>query len=116
MNELLEQLRDLSSRKERFTFDVKSRCLVRNGVVSAYRATKGDHYAELRDVLAHALSHEGIVGAWRDPATQRVQYDSCRIFTDMSNAKRFAELQGQRSVFDLERNEEISVRAEEPQQ
>ena len=58
-------------------------------------------------MLAHADAHDGVVGAWKDPRTGDVQFDSCRIFTDRGNAKRFAMEQGQRSIFDLARNAEI---------
>ena len=109
MDQLLEQLKALTARKERFTFDLRGRCQVYEGVVSAYRITEFDRSNELTEVAAHALAHDGILGAWRDPGTKEPRYESCRLFTDVGNAKRFAREQGQRSIYNLNRHEEIPV-------
>jgi fructokinase len=104
----LELLAELARRKERFTYDLRGNCQVYEGIVSAYRATQDmEHFTGLAEVVAHAHSHDGIVGAWRDPSSQAIQFDSCRLFTDLANAKRFAQTQRQRSVYDLYRNEEV---------
>lgn len=104
----MDRLNELLRTKERFTFDLRGDCQVYEGIVSAYRATQdADHFTDLLKVVAHANSHDGIIGAWKDPGSGAVQYDSCRLFTDLANAKRFALAQKQRSVFNLYRNEEV---------
>src|SRR5690348_737225 len=86
MDKLIDRLRNLSQRRERFTFDLRGNCLVYSGVVAAYRAREeNDHFTDLPKVILHALQHDGILSAWRDPKGQ-VVYDSCRIFTDVDHA------------------------------
>src|SRR5215207_3056329 len=87
----LERLLELVAMKKRFTYDLRSQCQVYSGVVCAYRATKdSDHFLELPAVLDHALANDGIVGVWTDQKDGRTYYDSCRLFTDVPNAIRFA--------------------------
>jgi fructokinase len=108
MRNTLERLTELLRRKERFTYDLRGECQVYEGIVSAYRATAAsEHFTELLKVVAHAAALDGVIGAWKDPAARTVQFDSCRLFTDLANAKRFAKAQGQRSIYDLYRNEEV---------
>ena len=108
MDKDISLLSDLLKRKDRFTYDLRSQCQVYEGIVCAYRATPElEHFSELTFVIAHAKAYDGIVGAWRDPLTREVRYDSCRIFTDLGNAMRFARAQRQRSVYDLYRNSEV---------
>lgn len=106
------RLKDLVSRKDRFTFDLRSECLVYTGIVSAYHATEdSEHFTDLPKVMAHALENDGVVGMWKDPETGRINYDSCRIFTDLENALRFARQERQKSVYNLNREEEVRVDA-----
>ena len=107
MHKLIDRLRDLSQRKERFTFDVRGNCLVYSGVVAPYRATlDSDHFTELPKVVDHALDHDGIIGGWKD-SNGTVYYDSCRVFTDVEHALHFARTERQRSVYNLNREEEV---------
>ncbi len=100
----------LLERKERFTYDLRGRCQVYEGVVAAYRAPDGaDHFTDVSAVIEHALAHEGIVGGWRDPAQGRCYYYSCRLFTDTEHALRFARAQGQRAVYNLNRDKEQAL-------
>jgi hypothetical protein len=64
---------------------------------------------DLAKAMTHALERDGILGAWRDPATGQVKYDSCRVFTDQDQALRFASEQEQRSIFNLNRMVEVPV-------
>ncbi len=107
--ELVDRLRSIAQRKDRFSYDIRSRAFVDMGIVAAYRATQGDRSHELPDVVDHALEHEGIVGAWKDPATGKIYFDSCRLFTDPKNAIEFARAQSQRSIYNLNRDQEIPV-------
>jgi hypothetical protein len=103
---------ELVQRHERLTYDLRGECRVLSGSIAAYRsAADGDPLTDLTKAIAQALERDGILGAWRDPATGRVQYDSCRVFTDQDQALRFASDQEQRSVFNLNRMIEVSVSA-----
>ena len=89
---------------------VRLECLIYSGVVAAYRATQdSDHFLDLPKVLAHALEHDGIIGAWRDPQDGTTYHDSCRLFTDVGSALRFAKTQTQRSFYNLDRGQEVVV-------
>lgn len=114
MDRIIERIAKLSTRKHRFTYDLRSDCVVYNGgVVSAYRATQdSDHFLDVPQVVAHAMAHDGIVGGWTDPGDGKVYFDSCRLFTDVGQALRFAERQQQRSVFNLNRQQELMVKAQ----
>lgn len=114
MESMMERLNGLARRKSRFTYDLRGACQVYTGIVSAYKATQdSDQAMDLPAVIAHALDHDGIVGAWRDPSDGRIQYDSCRVFTDQESALRFARTQGQRSVYNLNRDEEVPTDPDE---
>jgi fructokinase len=111
MEHFIIRLTELLQRKERFTYDLRGDCQVYNGVVAAYRATQdSDHFIDLPMVIAHALAHDGIVGGWKNPADGRTYYDSCRLFTDVQEAVRFADREGQQAVYNLNREEEVAVR------
>lgn len=113
MKKVIERLAELAQRRDRFTYDLRGECLVDRGIVSAYRATQdSQHFTDVPAVILHALSHDGIVGAWKDPADGTVYYDSCRLFTDLNHALRFAREQYQRSVYNLNRDEEVPVDGE----
>ncbi len=110
--ELIDRLKEIAMNRSRFSYDLRSRAFVDMGIIAAYRATQdSDHFSELPQVVQHALEHEGIVGAWKDPDSGRIFYDSCRVFTDPKNAIKFARDQKQRSIFNLNRGEEIPVNA-----
>ena len=109
--DLVERIRSIAERKDRFSYDVRGRAFVDMGIVAAYRATKGERFEDLPEVLQHAFEHEGIVGAWRDPQDGKIYYDSCRLFTDRQSAMAFARAQNQRSIFNINRMQEIIVNA-----
>lgn len=107
---LLKELQFLFERKNRFTYDVRSGCQVYNGVVAKYRVPSGDgHFVDLELALKHSLAHDGILGCWKDPDSGTIRFDSCRIFTDLENASRFARLQEQHVVHNLTRDLEWKV-------
>lgn len=110
--DLIDRIRSIAERKSRFSYDIRSRAFVDMGIVAAYRSTQhSDEITDLPEVVQHALSHEGIVGAWRDPESGRIFYDSCRLFTDAQNAIAFARVQQQRSIYNINRMQEIPVNA-----
>jgi len=110
MDRTLTRLVELADRRSRFTYDLRGDCIVYSGVVAAYRATRDSpHFTDLAEAVAHAFAHDGLVGAWRDPATGRMSYDSCRLFMDMESALRFAHEQQQLAIYNLNRDEEVRV-------
>ena len=112
--ELITRLLDLATRKDRFTFDLRGNCQVYAGIVCAYRATQNsDTPLDLPAVIAHALDHDGIIGAWSKDG--RTYYDSCRLFTDQEVALRFARAQGQRAIYNLNRDKEVVVDLDDAQ-
>ncbi len=111
---LMERLRALAARKGRFSYDVRGDSHVNRDIIVAYRMDEGSRSSspELESVIEHAMDHDAIVTGWKDPADGRVHYTSCRLFTDIANAVRFARENGQRSVYNWNRDAEVPV--EEP--
>lgn len=107
---LFDELTSLIRRKDRFTYDLRGRCQVYAGVVAAYRMENGqEHYKDLSEAIAHALEHDGIIGAWKDPATRETVFDSCRLFTAQETAVLFAQQQEQKAVYNLNREYEVFI-------
>ncbi|MEO8589704.1 MAG: hypothetical protein ABI432_10075 [Flavobacteriales bacterium] len=101
---MLEHLRSIAKRKERFSYDVRGNSYVTRDLVAAYSVANGhDGLPELENVLRHALDHDSIVSGYRDPADGRMHYSSCRIFTDALNATTFARAHGQPTVYNWNR-------------
>jgi hypothetical protein len=106
----MECIMELVERHDRFTYDLRGECRVLSGCVAAYRREGDIRFAtELSAAIEHALQHDGILGAWRDPSTGEVEYCNCRIFTDQDQALRFARDEEQRSIFNLNRMVEVPV-------
>ncbi len=107
---LLERLRSLAARKTRFCYDVRADSHVYDGIVAPYRVeTEGEETTALLPVLEHALLNDGMVSGVRDIPTGQTRYTSGRHYTDMGNALRFAREQGQPTVFNWNRQMEVSV-------
>jgi hypothetical protein len=107
---LIDRLRALAARKGRFCYDVRGNSHVYDGIVADYRVDLDDQEThELLPVLEHALVHDGMVTGVKDPATGRTLFTSGRHYTDLGNAMRFAREQGQTSVYNWNRQEEVAV-------
>ena len=107
---LIDRLRSLAARKARFCYDVRGNSHVYDGIVAPYRVEVDD--AETHDllpVLEHALVNDGMVTGVKNASTGQTLFTSCRHYTDLGNALRFAREQGQRSVFNWNRQEEVPV-------
>ena len=115
---LLERLRSIATRKDRFSYDVRGNSYVTRDLVAAYSVPNGaDGLPALETVLQHALEHDAIVSGYRDPANGRMHYTSCRLFTDVYNAVTFAKAHGQPTVYNWNRWAEVESglkRVEEP--
>ena len=97
---------------EGFTMDIRTMKQPKAGIAVAYAETKGmtggrDIYA----VTAHAYSHDGYVGGWKDKTTGTYYYDSVKVFPeeDFEGAMKFARENGQKTVFILSSETEIPV-------
>jgi hypothetical protein len=110
MRMLTKDIQEILKRKDRFTYDLRAGCQVYGGVVAAYRTPDGnDHFTDLQSAVAHAFENEGLVGGWKIPGREDPAYDSCRLFTDMASAMRFAKEQGRQVVFNLNRDREMPL-------
>lgn len=106
---LLERLRSIAARKQRFSYDVRGNSYVTSDLVAAYAvAHTKDGLPELESVLQHALDHDAVVSGQRLP-DGRMLYTSCRLFTDVHNAVSFAKAHGQTSVYNWNRWAELAV-------
>lgn len=105
---LLERLRILGARKARFAYDVRGDAFVTSDIVAPY-GIGADGRTDLATVLEHALAHDAIVSGVKDPESGQVHYTSCRLFTDVANAVRFARDQHRPSVYNWNRGEEVPV-------
>ncbi len=107
---LLERLRTIAARKQRFSYDVRGDSYVYSDFVAPYRIenSKGE-VNDLLPVLEHALAHDAIVSGVKDTSTGKTTYTSCRLFTDVLNATRFARTERQSAVYNWNRLEEVSV-------
>ena len=105
---LIDRLRSLAARKVRFCYDVRGNSHVYDGIVAPYRVEVGDVVTnDLEAVLEHALVHDGMVSGVKDPVSGLTQYTSCRHYTDVGNALRFAREQGQPAVYNWNRQAEV---------
>ncbi|MBX2974454.1 MAG: hypothetical protein KF797_15260 [Flavobacteriales bacterium] len=106
---LLDRLRSIAARKERFSYDVRGNSYVTSDLVAAYAIPTGkDGLPELETVLQHALDHDAVVSGQR-MADGRMLYTSCRLFTDVHNAFMFAKAHGRSTVYNWNRWAEMAV-------
>jgi hypothetical protein len=107
---LIDRLRSIAARKQRFSYDVRGNSYVTSDLIAAYSVPNGkDGIPDLETVLQHALDHDAIVSGYRDPADGKMHYSSCRLFTDRHNAMTFARAHGQASYYNWNRWEEVLV-------
>ena len=106
---LLERLRAIASRKQRFSYDVRGNSYVTSDLIAAYNVPAGkEGLPDLEKVLEHALDNDAIVSGYRNE-DGKIMYTSCRLFTDAPNALNFAKAQGQSSVYNWNRWAEVLV-------
>lgn len=95
-----------------FTVDVRTMEEPTEGIAVAYAETQGAHTKkEIYGVAAHALSHEGYVGGWKDTDTGKYYYDSVKLFPEdqLNEALKFARQNGQKSVYIISTGQEIRL-------
>src|SRR5690349_11486014 len=109
MDKLIDRLKELATRKDRFTYDLRGNCQVYSGVIACYRASAdSEHFTEMPAAIMHALENDSVLTVRRD-ADGKLLFDSCRVFTDLPQALRFAAREKQRSVYNLNRGEHVQV-------
>lgn len=111
MESAIKRIGELVARGKQFTFDMRGNCRVYTGIVVAYgNIVEHTAPASLPEVMSHALAHDGVVGCWFD-GDGTAHYESCRLFTDLSRALKFAGEQGRQTVYNLNREEVLQVNA-----
>lgn len=105
----MERLRAIAARKERFSYDVRGDSYVNTDIIVAYTIENGGKPIDLETVIEHAIANDSIVSGQRQ-SDGNVIYTSCRLFTDMLNAERFAREQQQTSVYNWNRYAEMPIK------
>ena len=103
------------SHPEGFTLDVHTMEEPKTGIAVAYAETKGIRGGrDIYKVTAHAYSHDGYVGGWKDKESGNYYYESVKLFPedDLEEAMKFARENGQKSVYILSSETEIPVQSE----
>ena len=103
------------SHPEGFTLDVHTMEEPMTGIAVAYAETKGIRGGrDIYKVTAHAYSHDGYVGGWKDKESGNYYYESVKLFPedDLEEAMKFARENGQKSVYILSSETEIPVQSE----
>lgn len=100
------------SHPEGFTLDVHTMEEPKTGIAVAYSETKGIRGGrDIYKVTAHAYSHDGYVGGWKDKESGKYYYESVKLFPedDLEEAMKFARENGQKSVYILSSETEVPV-------
>ena len=103
------------SHPEGFTMDIHTMEEPKVGIAVAYAETKGMRGSrDIYNVTAHAYSHDGYVGGWKDKESGNYYYESVKLFPeeDIEGAMKFARENGQKSVYILSSETEIPVQSE----
>lgn len=103
------------SHPEGFTLDVHTMEEPKTGIAVAYAETKGIRGGrDIYKVTAHAYSHDGYVGGWKDKESGNYYYESVKLFPeeDLEEAMKFARENGQKSVYILSSETEVPVQSE----
>ena len=103
------------SHPEGFTLDVHTMEEPKTGIAVAYAETKGIRGGrDIYKVTAHAYSHDGYVGGWKDKESGNYYYESVKLFPEdnLEEALKFARENGQKSVYILSSETEVPVQSE----
>lgn len=90
-----------------YTLDLEVMELVTKGYPVGFKETQGSFGTDgLRICVKHALENDRHLGMWVNGEGIR-QYDSIRIFTDLTAALEFARANDQEAIWDLTEMKEI---------
>lgn len=93
-----------------FTVELQTLNEVKQGISVAYLETQDSFDDDgLERVIDHALTHSNTVGGWLNEENGKYYYDSCRIFTDLEEAKEFGRQNEQIAIFDIDNLEVIKL-------
>ena len=98
-----------------FTLDIRTMTEPAEGIAVSYANTQSSYSREsLKDVVLHALWHDGIVGGWLNSDDGLYYFDSTRLYPEdkLADAIQFGRNNGQQSVFILSTATEIPVNGE----
>ena len=92
-----------------YTLDLEVMEIVTRGYPVGFKETQGSFGIEgLTSCVNHALKHDRTIGMWLNGEGIK-QYDSVRIFTDLTDALKFAKANDQEAIWDLAEMKEIKV-------
>jgi hypothetical protein len=97
-----------SSLKDGFTFNLRDLSSVTSGIIVAYSETQnafGIH--GFVKAFIHARFNENVLGGWYHEG--KFYFDSCRVFTDRTEAIEFGKANDQIAIFDLDNLQEIRL-------
>ena len=91
--------------KDGFTLNIRTLQPVTSGFVVSYRDTQNSFSAnDLQSVVAHALTHDCVVGGWYNTEDGRYYFDSNKVFavSELSEAIQFGIENEQIAIFSLD--------------
>lgn len=98
----------ISSLKDGFTFDLRNLSSVTSGIIVAYSETQNAFgFRGFVKAFSHARYNDNVLGGWFHEGN--FYFDSCRVFTDLNEAKEFGRANGQIAIFDLDNLREIRL-------
>jgi len=111
MTNLFEAIKKIANQNpEGFTVQLPDLNWVISGYISAYKETQNCFGDEgLRKALEHALSHDNIVGGWKNEENKMFYFDSSKTFDSLEEATRFGKENEQIAIFDLNTFREIKL-------
>ena len=96
--------------KSGFTLNIKTLEPIKSRYVASYKETQDSFSAnDLQSVIAHALTHNNIVGGWYNNKDKRYYFDSNKIFDDLDEAIQFGLDNSQLAIFDIDNTNEIRL-------
>ena len=110
LNNVIERVKAIAAENPYgFTLSVPTCEPILFGIVVAHLDTQDSFGDEgLLECLVHALENDKVLGGWKNE-DGTMQYDSCKVFTSLSEALAFAKENNQRAIFNLTTLEEIKL-------
>lgn len=111
MKNLFEAIKKIANENpEGFTVHLPDINWVISGYISAYKETQDCFGDEgLKKALEHALSHNNILGGWKNEENKMFYFDSSKTFETLDEAKKFGRENEQIAIFDLNIFREIRL-------
>jgi len=98
----------ISSLKDGFTYDLANRKSVINGIIVAHAATQNAFgFRGFVKAFIHASLNDKVFGGWYHEGS--FYFDSCKVFTDLTEAIEFGKANEQIAIFDIDNLREIRL-------